>query len=136
MSVQLLVIAEDDDDDFLLMQLALRDVGFAAAVQRACDGEQLLAFLNRWRCERRRPELLILLDLNMPRMDGREALRRIKADTDLRDIKVLILTTSGTDVDAVLCRRLGADGVFKKPRRYPDLVELVRSLSAIAAASV
>ncbi|MCU1286541.1 MAG: two-component response regulator [Acidobacteriales bacterium] len=98
-----LLLAEDDDDDFLLVQEAFRDSLIANELIRVCDGEELLQFLRMQgkyagRQKSSDPSL-ILLDLNMPKMDGRTALQEIKSDPALRHYPVVVLTTSNTEED-------------------------------------
>src|SRR5471032_1773934 len=98
-----LLIAEDDDDDFLLTQKALTRSHVVNEIRRVHDGEELMDYLLHRRAyadpgSAPRP-VLILLDLNMPRKDGREALRDIKNDPALRSIPVVILTTSREEED-------------------------------------
>jgi CheY-like chemotaxis protein len=133
MSPMVLLIAEDDDDDFLLTQKALSRSHVVNEVRRVRDGEELMDYLLHRR-EYSAPgsaprPVLILLDLNMPRKDGREALRDIKSDPALRDIPVVVLTTSEAETDVLRTYDLGANSYITKP---PDLQGLVDALRAIA----
>lgn len=113
-----IVVAEDDDDDFLLIEDALGKGTILRAIRRVRDGEELLELLNG------RPHpLLILLDLNMPRKDGREVLREIKSDPALRRIPVVILTTSGAEADLTQAYDLGVNSFIRKPASFERLVE-------------
>ena len=92
-----ILLAEDDDDDFYLTERALKEYRLRNEISRVKDGEELMRYL-RGRGEfkgavRPAEPSLILLDLNMPKMDGREALREIKSDPMLRHIPVVVLTT-------------------------------------------
>jgi CheY-like chemotaxis protein len=132
-SPMILLIAEDDDDDFLLTQKALSRSHVVNEVRRVHDGEELMDYLLHRRAyaapgSAPRP-VLILLDLNMPRKDGREALRDIKADPLLRDIPVVVLTTSEAETDVLRTYELGAASYITKP---PDLQGLVDALRTIA----
>jgi CheY-like chemotaxis protein len=93
------------------------------------DGEQLLDYLRgtgSWAgCKPARPGI-ILLDLNMPRMDGREALREIKNDPDLRRIPVVVLTTSKAEEDIVRTYDLGVNSFITKPVTFEQLVDVMR----------
>lgn len=121
------VIAEDDDDDYMLTEQALRAAGVGDGLERARDGEELLDLLRaRTRAERRR--LVVLLDLNMPRMDGRDSLRAMREDPDLRGIPVVVLTTSGNPQDIRSTYDMGGSSYIRKPARWQDLVELARLL--------
>lgn len=127
-----LLMAEDDDDDFLLTQQALADARFHNQLYRVRDGEELLAYLRRegrWSDVRSSPTPeLILLDLNMPRMDGREALREIKAAPHLRHLPIVVLTTSNADEDILRSYELGVSSFIRKPVSFSGLVEAVRLL--------
>jgi CheY-like chemotaxis protein len=127
-----IVLAEDDDDDVLLTRQALKETGFGNPLVHVRDGEELLAFLRRTRRERqagaRGAAVLVLLDLSMPRMDGREALAAIQADSSLRSIPVVVLTTSAADEDVVLAYALGASAFIQKPADFEQLVEALRTI--------
>ena len=128
-----ILICEDDADDRLLTQQALEDAHVANAVHFVEDGEQLLDYLYQ-RGEyggetgkAPRPGL-ILLDLNMPKMDGREALKVIKGDKALHDIPVVVLTTSGLDQDIIRSYQLGVNSFITKPVTFSGLVEAMNVL--------
>lgn len=126
------VIAEDDDDDFLLVKDAFEESRLLIDIFRARDGEELIDFLLH-RGEFRDPQssprpALILLDLNMPRKDGREALAEIKAHPDLRMIPVVILTTSKAEEDIVSTYGLGGSSFIRKPVEFADFVRIVQRL--------
>ena len=96
------------------------------------DGVELMDYLNR-RGRFADPELsplpsLLLLDLNMPKKDGRQALREIKADPSLEKLRIVIWTTSDLEEDRALCLGAGADDYVTKPNSYEALIEEVRSL--------
>src|SRR5690348_15969848 len=106
-----ILLAEDEDDDFMLTTQALTDNRLVNRVYRVKDGIELMEYLNH-RGEYEDPEAspapsLILLDLNMPRMDGREALREIKSNDALRSYPVVVLTTSRAQEDIVRAYDLG-----------------------------
>lgn len=127
-----IVIAEDDEDDRLLMREAFSEQQLLNPLFFVCDGIELLSLLRgegRYAEEglERLPGL-ILLDLNMPRMDGREALRAIKADARLRCIPVTILTTSKTEEDILRSYELGVNSFVTKPVDFPALSRVVREL--------
>lgn len=119
----LVLIAEDDLDDRFLLQEALRENGIASSdVTFVGDGEELL---ERLAGLGRRPAI-VLLDLNMPRKDGRETLREIKSNKAYSHIPVLILTTSNSEDDIRLSYRNGSNTFFVKPPVFRDLVEIIR----------
>lgn len=134
-STPLILMAEDDADDRLLTQEALNESraidprsNILSFVQ---DGVELLDYLRgEGSYSRGRPPRpnLILLDLNMPRKDGREALAELKSDPVLRGIPVVVLTTSLADEDMLQCYRLGAASYLTKPVTFEGLVDLMRVL--------
>lgn len=127
-----ILMAEDDADDRLLAQEAMQESRVLNELRFVEDGVQLLNYLRGEggfsdRALHPMPGL-ILLDLNMPKMDGREALAEIKADNKLRRIPVVILTTSKADEDMVKGYDLGAASYITKPVTFDALVELMRTL--------
>jgi CheY-like chemotaxis protein len=128
-----ILMAEDDSDDQLLVKDAIAECGWDGNVFFVENGEKLLDFLLR-RGDYHDPASaprpgLILLDLNMPRKDGREALRDIKADNDLRRIPVVVLTTSRADTDITKIYDLGANSFIAKPVQFEALVNVMKLLS-------
>lgn len=127
-----ILLADDDDDDCELAEDALRENRLANGLHRVADGEELLDYLFR-RGKYTDPATsptpgLILLDLNMPRMDGREALKAIKSEESLRGIPVVILTTSKAEEDIYRTYNLGASSYITKPVSFDGLVEVMRFL--------
>ena len=127
-----ILMADDDVDDRELTRDALAESRLANELYFVEDGVELLDYL-RHRGAYARPGSaprpgVILLDLNMPRKDGREALREIKADPDLRTIPVVVLTTSRAEEDIVRSYDLGANSFISKPVTFDGLVEVVRGL--------
>lgn len=127
-----ILMADDDPEDVMLAQDALAESRLANALNVVADGEELLDYLyQRGKYNERnapRPGL-ILLDLNMPRLDGREALARIKSDQALRRIPVVVLTTSKAEEDVFRSYDLGANSYITKPVTFDSLVNVVRSLA-------
>jgi two-component system response regulator len=119
------LVAEDDLDDQEFLRQAFQDCR-AAAPAFVKDGAELLALL---RAHPPRLPDLVLLDLNMPRLDGRQALREIKGDPILRSIPVVVLTTSQDTADVQRCYQDGANSFFTKPSSYEELRALVRLLT-------
>jgi len=117
-SVQI-IIAEDDDDDFFLTRTAFEKAGMLNPLLRVKNGEELLELLRR-RTDHR--AALVILDLNMPRMDGREALQRIKADPELRRLPIIVMTTSNAEEDIVRSYDLGACSFIHKPVTFAAFV--------------
>ena len=122
--------AEDDADDRLLMREAFEDAELSGALQCVNDGQELLDRLKEGAgpAHRECQPALVLLDLNMPRKDGREALKEMKEDCALRDIPVIVLTTSSAEQDIAQARELGAAGFFTKPTSFADLCALIANL--------
>jgi CheY-like chemotaxis protein len=127
-----LLIANDDEDTRFLMEEALREVRLAITSEFVENGEQVLDYLYRrgqyfassnWH----QPDL-ILLDLNMPRLDGRETLTSIRSDPHLQHIPVVMLTTSHRRGDILLCYRLGANSFISKPVTFEGLLEVMKTL--------
>ena len=127
-----ILMADDDADDRKLTQMALAESRLANDVHMVEDGEELLDYLlhrGAYSDPRTAPRPgVILLDLNMPRMDGREALREIKADPDLRSIPMVVLTTSEEDEDIFRSYDLGASSYITKPVTFDALVQVMREL--------
>lgn len=126
-----IVLADDDPDDRLIAEDAFREGRVANPLDMVCDGEELLEYLEcRGRYADRISELpgLILLDLNMPRMDGREAIAVIKANPHLRRIPIVVLTTSKAEEDLLRTYDLGVNSFCIKPVTFDALVHLVRAI--------
>jgi CheY-like chemotaxis protein len=128
-----IVVADDDADDRMLIEDAFNESRLANPLEFAEDGVELLDLLKRRgkyadRDPRRLPGL-ILLDLNMPRMDGRTALRHLKEDAELRRIPVVVLTTSKAEEDILRTYDLGVSSFICKPVSFDGLVDVVRTLN-------
>ena len=130
----LILMADDDADDRLLVMDALGDCPEAAKnIQFVADGEELMDYLmrrNKYAAEGSAPTPgLILLDLNMPRKDGREALKEIRGSAELRRIPVVMFTTSKADTDVSSIYDLGANSFVTKPTAYEALVKIMGALT-------
>lgn len=125
----LVLVADDDADDRLLVKDAFQSVGLDVEVCFVENGEELLDSLQGCggHAAARLPDL-ILLDLNMPVMDGREVLRLIKKDRELRSIPVVILTTSQSEQDLAEAFASGANAYVPKPRSFDELAEMLKAL--------
>ena len=127
-----ILMADDDPDDRQLTREAFEENHLANDLRFVEDGEELLDYLHRrgkYAAEGAAPVPgLILLDLNMPRKDGREALREIKADPRLKNIRVVILTTSKAEEDVIRSYDLSAASYITKPVTFERLVEVVQAL--------
>jgi two-component system, response regulator len=127
-----ILLADDDEDDRLLTEDALAESRLANDLHMVEDGEALMDYLKQ-RGKYANPEDaprpgLILLDLNMPKKDGREALREIKADASLRQIPVVVLTTSQAEEDIYRTYDLGANSFITKPVMFESLVKIMKDL--------
>jgi CheY-like chemotaxis protein len=127
----LILMADDDDDDYLLTKKALKKSKLLNDLYRVKDGEELLDYLRQEGdykdTEVRRPGL-ILLDLNMPRKDGREALSEIKQDKRFADIPVVVFTTSKAEEDVYKTYQLGVNSFITKPVTFDSLIQVMQAL--------
>jgi len=128
-----ILCAEDDPEDRMLIEDAMEDSRLVNDLHFVEDGEQLMDYLYR---RGNYNELsnaplpgLILLDLNMPKKDGREALEEIKADPDLRRIPIVVLTTSKAEEDILRTYDLGVSGFVVKPVTFETLVTIMKTVS-------
>ena len=128
-----ILLADDDPDDRMLLADALAENGSPAELHTVGDGEELLDYLHhrgKFKKQAGMPlPTLILLDLNMPRKDGREALRELKSDEQLRRIPVVVLTTSNAEDDIRRTYDLGVNSFIIKPTSFQDLVDILKALS-------
>jgi len=127
-----ILVADDDADDRLMIEEAFEDSRLKNKLNFVEDGEQLLAYLRREGKYEDRDLYphpgVILLDLNMPKMDGREALREMKADPALCRIPVIVLTTSEAEEDILRTYGLGVNSFITKPVTFEGLVKVVTVL--------
>jgi CheY-like chemotaxis protein len=127
-----ILMADDDQDDCLLVKNAFAENRLLNHLRFVADGEELMDYLYH-RGKYRDPSLsprpgLVLLDLNMPKKDGREALKEIKSDPDLRCIPIVVLTTSKQEEDILRSYDVGANSYITKPVTFKGLVEVLKSL--------
>ncbi len=124
------LLVEDSAGDVRLTQEAFREANRAIHLHVAADGVDAMAFLRQDGAhgDAPRPDL-ILLDLNLPRMDGREVLARIKADQGLRTIPTVILTTSELEADIVRSYELQANAYLTKPAQWDAFDRIVKSIN-------
>ncbi len=127
-----ILYADDDAEDQLLVEEALEESHLANRLHFVNDGEDLMEYLHRvgkYEHLKGQPQPgLILLDLNMPRKDGREALKEIKADPLLRRIPVVVLTTSKAEEDIYRSYDLGVSGFIVKPVTFESLIDIIQTL--------
>ncbi len=128
-----IMIADDDPDDRLLLKEALEEAHFDCPIEFFTDGMDLLDYLYGRGDHALRPKDflpgLLFLDLNMPRMDGREVLQKIKQDPQLRRIPVVVLTTSSSEEDVLKAYDLGVNSFITKPVTFQSLVEAMESIA-------
>lgn len=128
-----ILMADDDEDDIELTAAALKDSRLANGFKSVCDGEELLDYLHQrgnYASLAGNPQPgLILLDLNMPKMNGQMALGQIKADPDLRKIPVTVLTTSRSEEDIFRAYDLGVNSFIVKPVTFTELVRAMQALT-------
>ncbi|MBN8482589.1 MAG: response regulator [Xanthomonadales bacterium] len=124
-----ILLVEDNEGDVRLTREALKEGRIRNRLSVVPDGEQALAFLRREgvHAEAPRPDL-ILLDLNLPRLDGREVLASIKNDPVLKSIPVVVLTSSRTEQDLLRAYDLHANCFITKPVEFDQFIEVVRSI--------
>lgn len=127
-----LVVADDDADDRMLISEALEESKLVNPVDFCEDGVDLLEYLRReghWEHLKHEPlPGLILLDLNMPRMDGRTALETIRADQALKRIPIVILTTSKSEEDIIRTYNTGVNSFITKPVTFDGLMDVVSAV--------
>ncbi|MET8354035.1 MULTISPECIES: response regulator [unclassified Micromonospora] len=124
-----ILVVDDDPGDVLMIEEALADSDVDKVIDVVSDGEEAMEFLRAEgrHLEARRPDV-ILLDLNMPRMDGRQVLGAVKQDEDLRTIPIVVLTTSNADTDIVGSYTLQANAYVTKPIDLDDFNDVVRRI--------
>jgi CheY-like chemotaxis protein len=132
MGTQTILMVEDSDDDFLAVQRTFRKAGLSNPIRRCTTGDEAINYLFR-RGASPSAELaplpgIILLDLNLPGMDGNEVLRQVKADPMLRKIPVIVLTTSNAENDVERCYSNGANAYVLKPVDIHSFVQAISRL--------
>jgi CheY-like chemotaxis protein len=128
-----ILVADDDDNDLRMIEMALNEGGRPPAVNYVHDGDEALDYLyarGRYSQGRGEGPALIVLDLHMPRVDGWEVLRQVKADERLKSIPVVIFSSSAREADVRHCYDLGANAYVVKP------IEFARFQEAVAAIKV
>jgi CheY-like chemotaxis protein len=124
-----ILVVDDDPGDVLMIEEALQDSDVEKVIDVVNDGQEAMEFLRREgrHAEAERPDV-ILLDLNMPRMDGRQVLGAVKQDEDLRTIPIVVLTTSNADTDIVGSYTLQANAYVTKPINLDDFNDVVHRI--------
>lgn len=124
---KLILVADDDEDDFMLIRDAFFECGLDVQLQWTRNGEETLQYL---RDSVGSPELrpqMMFLDLNMPKIDGRQVLQEVRASQDLRHIPVIVLTNSSSSDDALAVYRLGVNSFVRKPAGFSELKDFIRT---------
>jgi CheY-like chemotaxis protein len=130
-TIKRILLVEDDPKDIELTLAALGEHNLANEVAVARDGVEALDYLCRRGAFARRPPgnpIVIMLDLKMPRMDGVQVLRQLKADEQLSLIPVVVLTSSRESLDLEACYRLGVNAYVVKPVRFVEFVDAVKEI--------
>ena len=121
-----ILIAEDDDEFYLLMEEAMKELAIPAPLKRFINGEELVTYLSQGGAKGSAPgprHCLILMDLNMPKKTGHEALREIRAMPELRKIPIVIMTISTDPRDITRCYDAGANSFITKPFDFDQLLK-------------
>jgi CheY-like chemotaxis protein len=129
-SLPLVLVAEDSAHDRIIIDEAFREVGIAVTLRFVEDGEELLDYLQRrgrYAADGAAPwPAVVLLDINMPKVNGHEAMRAIRADPLLRDLPVVALSTSDSPKQIAQAYAVGVNSFLTKPARFPAFVDLIR----------
>lgn len=123
-----IIIADDDEDDRLMMQSAFQELRAEVHIDFAMDGNDLMELLSKTAVAA--STLFILLDLNMPKKNGGEALKEIKQDPNLKKIPVIVFSTAKNETEIRKCYDLGANTYIVKPNSFEDVRQVVQSLNA------
>ena len=126
MSKRHILWADDDMDDLMLMRHVLQDIGQDYDIAEVSNGQEALDYLENAKRKNDLPSLVIL-DMNMPVLNGKEALSIIKKDDLLKEIPLVFFTTSNSELDKMYCKRFGVE-MITKPPQYSSLKEAVRKL--------
>lgn len=132
-AIATILYIDDDNDDCLIMQSFLEDTGNTSKLICANDGQEAVHYLNS--ISPSSLPNLIVLDMNMPRWDGKQTLSYLKSQPHLASIPVVVLSTSENKIDKEACARLGAAFYFKKPFHYDDYKNIVSDFSRYMKAS-
>jgi CheY-like chemotaxis protein len=124
-----ILLVDDNPMDVDLTLLSLKQLKHAMPIEVARDGEEALAWIPRWEAGETKP-VLILLDVNMPKVSGLEVLRRFKSHPALRTIPVVMLTTSSVSIDVQTAYELGANSYIVKPVDFDKFMEVAAQIEA------
>ena len=132
-TTMIILIADDDADDRMFLEQAMRQNGYSQGIQFVNDGEELMDYLYRkgeFNSQNAPWPSMLILDLNMPRKNGFQALLEIKENPKLRRLPVIVMTTSSAEEDVLKTYNLGVNSFVTKPFNYNRLVEIVGTLKA------
>ena len=128
------LIVEDDDGHAWLVEKNLRRAGLTSDITRVSDGQQALDFLwsrGHWQSQERPRRLLVLLDLNLPLVDGFTVMHKLKSHPDTRGIPVVVITTIAESQDVQRCNQLGCEFVMTKPTNQAQFAKAMRELAGV-----
>lgn len=128
-STKKVLYADDDLDDKAWVSEACKSINCPLFIDFVENGKQVLSYLEQ--CNENTRPAAIILDLNMPTLDGRQTLQRLKAMPDYKDIPVVIVTTSASKMDKEMCQRLGAAMYLIKPDTYTGWQEILKQLEPL-----
>jgi two-component system response regulator len=128
-SIKKVLYADDDLDDKAWVSEACKSMDSPLYIDFVENGKQVLAYLAN--CNENTKPAAIILDLNMPTLDGRQTLQRLKAMPDFKDIPVIIVTTSASKIDMEMCKRLGAAMYLTKPDTYTGWQQILQKLQPL-----
>jgi len=125
-----ILVAEDDADDRFLLQAAFEENGFTDTLHFVENGVELIDYLNNLSTNNDAVKMprFILLDLNMPKKDGREVLKEIKQSVAFKNIPVIIFSTTNNELEMKRCYELGANSYITKPNSFESLIKTVAAL--------
>lgn len=125
-----ILIAEDDADDRFLLQAAFEENGFTEKLEFVENGVEVLDYLHNAKINKKSGYLpcFILMDLNMPKKDGREVLKELKEHPELRNIPIIVFSTTNNEQEKRRCYELGANAYITKPTSFESLMETVATL--------
>jgi Response regulators consisting of a CheY-like receiver domain and a winged-helix DNA-binding domain len=130
-----ILVADDDQEDRFLLHTAFVEIGCSDEIYLVENGMQVFNYLDTSDMEHRTPALIIL-DLNMPVLDGMQTLSRLKSDNRYRDIPVIIYTTSVQEVEKAKCLEIGAADFIKKPAQFNQTVSTAQFFHEFGMAAV
>lgn len=126
-----ILVADDDWEDRFLISDSFKEIGYPDVLSVVDDGEKVIEYLNNIRDTKYYPSLIVL-DLNMPRLNGTETLRVIKNNSNYKNIRVIIYSTSVNDNEKRECLKIGAMSYITKPSKYSESLEIAKKFYQVA----